>query len=47
MRVSDALSSMQFALVFAGLGYPDANLDGSEGAIKLTDYLPELADMDI
>lgn len=40
-RVSDALSSMQFALVFAGLGYPDANLDGSEGAIKLTDYLPE------
>lgn len=40
-RVSDALSSMQFALVFAGLGYPDANLDGSGGAIKLTDYLPE------
>lgn len=40
-RVSDALSSMQFALVFAGLGYPDANLNGSEGAIKLTDYLPE------
>ncbi len=40
-RTSDALSAMQFALVFASLGYPDANLDGNGGAIKLTDYLPE------
>ena len=39
-RVSDALSTMQFALVFAGLGYPEANLDGTDGAIKLTEYMP-------
>ena len=39
-RVSDALTTMQFALVFAGLGYPNANLDGSDGAINLTEYLP-------
>ena len=39
-RVSDALSSMQFALVFAGLGYPEANLTGSDGAINLTEYMP-------
>lgn len=39
-RVSDALSTMQFALVFAGLGYPDANLTGEGNAINLTDYLP-------
>lgn len=40
-RVSDALCTMQFALVFAGLGYPDANIGGEGGAIDLTDYLPE------
>lgn len=40
-RVSDALCTMQFALVFAGLGYPDANIGGEDGAIDLTDYLPE------
>ena len=39
-RKSDALSAMQFALVFAGLGYPDANLTGDDGAINLTEYLP-------
>lgn len=39
-RVSDALSTMQFALVFAGLGYPEANLTGSDGAINLTEYMP-------
>ncbi len=40
-RKSDALSAMQFALVFAGLGYPNANLTGDDGAINLTEYLPE------
>lgn len=39
-RKSDALSAMQFALVFAGLGYPNANLTGIDGAINLTEYLP-------
>lgn len=39
-RKSDALSAMQFALVFAGLGYPNANLTGDDGAIDLTQYLP-------
>ncbi len=39
--IADTLNSAQFALVFAGLGYPDANLTGEGGAIKLTDYLPE------
>lgn len=39
-RKSDALSAMQFALVFAGLGYPNANLTGDDGAINLTQYLP-------
>lgn len=39
-RKSDALSAMQFALVFAGLGYPNANLTGDDGAIDLTEYLP-------
>lgn len=40
-RPSDALTTAQFALVFAGLGYPDANLDGANGKINLTEYLPE------
>lgn len=39
-RKSDALSAMQFALVFAGLGFPNANLTGDDGAIDLTQYLP-------
>ena len=34
-RKSDALSAMQFALVFAGLGYPNANLTGDDGAINI------------
>ena len=39
-HLTDVTSAMQFALIFAGLGYPDANLDGSDGAIKLTQYMP-------
>ncbi len=39
-RVADILNSAQFALVFAGLGYPDATLDGANGTVNLTDYLP-------
>ncbi len=38
--VSDSITTAQFALIFAGLGFPNANLDGSDGAINLTDYLP-------
>lgn len=37
---TDVVSAMQFALIFAGLGYPNANLTGADGAIKLTDYMP-------
>ncbi|GEM_PF-843723 len=40
-RVSDGVSAAQFALIFAGLGYPDANLMGEGGAICLTDIFPE------
>ncbi len=40
-RVSDGVSAAQFALIFAGLGYPNANLDGSNGALNLTEYFPE------
>ncbi len=40
-RVSDGVSAAQFALIFAGLGYPDANLDGANGALNLTEYFPE------
>lgn len=40
-HLTDVTSAMQFALIFAGLGYPDANLTGADGAIKLTDYMPE------
>lgn len=40
-RPSDGVSAAQFALIFAGLGYPNANLTGANGALNLTDYLPE------
>lgn len=40
-RVADGITSAEFALIFAGLGYPNANLNGSNNAICLTDYLPE------
>jgi len=39
-RIADILNSAQFALVFAGLGYPDATLDGANNTVNLTDYLP-------
>ncbi|MDE6060346.1 MAG: metallophosphoesterase, partial [Clostridia bacterium] len=39
-RVADIVNSAQFALIFAGLGYPNASLDGKNGTVKLTDYLP-------
>ena len=38
---TDVVSAMQFALIFAGLGFPDANLTGENGAINLTEYMPE------
>lgn len=40
-RVADGITSAEFALIFAGLGYPNANLNGNDDAINLTDYLPE------
>jgi len=39
-RVSDGVTAAQFALIFAGLGYPNANLDGADGALNLTEYFP-------
>lgn len=39
--VADGVTSAQYALIFAGLGFPNANLNGDGGAINLTDYLPE------
>ncbi len=38
--IADAVTSEQFALIFAGLGFPDASLDGKEGTVNLTEYLP-------
>lgn len=40
-QFTDVVTAMQFALIFAGLGYPDANLTGADGAINLTEYMPE------
>lgn len=40
-RVADGVTSAEFALIFAGLGFPNANLTGENGAINLTEYLPE------
>lgn len=39
-RIADTINSAQFALIFAGLGFPNASLDGKNGTVKLTDYLP-------
>ena len=39
-HLTDCVNALQFALIFAGLGYPDANLTGADGAINLTDYMP-------
>lgn len=40
-RVADGVTSAEFALIFAGLGFPNANLTGENGAINLSEYLPE------
>ncbi len=40
-RVADIVTSEQFAMIFAGLGFPNANLDGENGYLNLTEYLPE------
>lgn len=41
-RPADMVTAMQFAMIFAGLGFPDATLDTDvEGKLKLTDYFPE------
>ncbi len=38
--MADMVTSMQFAMIFAGLGFPDASLDGANGTFNLTDYMP-------
>lgn len=37
---AEAVTPAQFALIFAGLGYPDATLEGGNDTIKLTDFYP-------
>lgn len=37
---TDMVTAAQFAMIFAGLGFPDASLDGSHG-FNLTAYMPE------
>lgn len=39
-RTADVVTAMQFAMIFAGLGFPNATLDGANGTLNLTDYLP-------
>jgi hypothetical protein len=38
---SDVVDAATFALIFAGLGFPDANLTGDDGAVNLTDFFPD------
>ncbi len=40
-RVADTVTADQFALIFAGLGFPNASLDGDDSHVGLKDYLPE------
>ncbi len=40
-RTADSVTTAEFALIFAGLGFPNANLTGENNAINLTEYLPE------
>jgi len=39
-RVADMVTAAQFAMIFAGLGYPNASLDGANGTFNLTSYMP-------
>ncbi len=39
-RTADVVTAMQFALIFAGLGFPEATLDGANGTVNLTEYMP-------
>ncbi len=38
--MSEAVTSANFALIFAGLGYPNASLDGDADSIRLLDFYP-------
>ncbi len=38
--IADTVTAAQFALIFAGLGFPNANIGGTDGAFDLTTYLP-------
>lgn len=38
---TDIITLKEFALIFAGLGYPDADITDQEGEINLLDYLPD------
>lgn len=39
--IADVVDAATFSLIFAGLGFPDANLDGSNNSVNLTDFFPE------
>ncbi len=38
--IADTVTAAQFAMIFAGLGFPNASIDGRNGTLNLTDYLP-------
>ena len=38
---ADMVTAAQFAMIFAGLGFPNATLDGKDGTFALTSYMPE------
>ncbi|MEG2451131.1 MAG: metallophosphoesterase, partial [Clostridia bacterium] len=38
---TSSVNMTQFALIYAGLGYPNANLTGADGAINLLNYFEE------
>lgn len=40
-RPADMVTAMQFAMIFAGLGFPNADIKDGDGVLNLTDYLPE------
>lgn len=39
-RLTDTVTAQHFALIFAGLGFPNANVVDEEGSLNLTKYLP-------
>jgi len=39
-RPADMVTAMQFAMIFAGLGFPNANVTDVDGMFNLTEYFP-------